>query len=111
MVTIDGQQLIYAAHFLVQNDQQVVLETTYQGQVLKTGLVFRAGPDGGEPAMSNKVVGDVLSFELVNWRNSAGTVSMGKNLYARLPSGDVFFHVVSRYVTDQNHVHFYLHAA
>lgn len=111
MVTIDGQTLIYSTHFLVQNDKQVVLEIPYQDYIFKTGLLFRKGADGGEPSMSNAVVGNQSNFEFVNWSNSAGTVSVGKNVFAKLPTGDVFFHVTSSYMADQNHVHFYLHAA
>lgn len=110
MVSIGGQKLIYAAHFLVLNDEQVVLETTYEGVALQIGLIFRV-VDGAQTSMRSEIAGTRTDYEFTNWNNSAGTVSTGQNMFAKFPSGDVFFHVVSRHVAGHNHVHFYLQAA
>jgi hypothetical protein len=61
--------------------------------------------------MSSVIDGTQTSYEFINWNSAAGIVSTGQNLYAKLPSGDVFFHVISRHVAEHNHVHFYLQAA
>jgi hypothetical protein len=110
MVSIGGQKLIYAAHFLVLNDQQVMLETVYEGVALQIGLIFREVA-GAETSMRSDIVGTQTNYEFTNWNHPAGTVSTGQNMFAKFPSGDVFFHVVSRFVAGHNHVHFYLQAA
>jgi hypothetical protein len=109
MVSIGGQKLIYAAHFLVLNDEQVTLETTYEGVNLQIGLIFRV-VEGADTSMRSDIVDTQTSYTFTNWNNPAGTVSTGQNLFARFPSGEVFFHVVSRHVAGHNHVHFYLQA-
>ena len=108
MVKINDKELVYSKDFLVQNDQEVIIDAPVLNDILKLSVVFKSGAASDERNGSWTNEGDVVKFVFSGWNNPLGTCVLEPTKFGDINGKRIFFQLAHQYVAEINLAHLYI---